>query len=52
MEEKMITLTIDRHVVVVPANTTILEAAKTVNVEIPTLCHIDLEGTCVKSNPA
>ncbi len=52
MEEKMITLTIDRHVVVVPANTTILEAAKTVSVEIPTLCHIDLEGTCVKSNPA
>ena len=52
MEEKMITLTIDRHVVVVPANTTILEAAKTASVEIPTLCHIDLEGTCVKSNPA
>ena len=52
MEEKMITLTIDRHVVVVPDNMTILDAAKTVNVEIPTLCHINLEGTCLKSNPA
>ncbi|MBR6284422.1 MAG: [Muribaculaceae bacterium] len=52
MEEKMITVTIDRHVVEVPANMTILDAAKGVNVEIPTLCHINLEGTCLKSNPA
>ena len=52
MEDKMIKLTIDRHVVEVPNNTTILEAAKSVNVDIPTLCHMDLEGTCVQSNPA
>lgn len=52
MEDKMIKLTIDRHTVEVPNNTTILEAAKSVNVDIPTLCHMDLEGTCVKSNPA
>ena len=35
----MITLTIDNRHVTVPAGTTILEAAKTANIRIPTLCH-------------
>ncbi len=52
MEEKMIQLTIDNHVVEVPSGTTILEAGKLVGIEIPTLCHIDLKGTCVKNKPA
>lgn len=34
-----IKLTIDNQVVVVPEGTTILEAAKKVNIKIPTLCH-------------
>ena len=53
MEEKnMITLTIDKHEVTVPAGTMLLDAAKTVGISIPTLCHIDLEGTCVQNMPA
>ena len=39
MEEKnMITLTIDKHEVTVPAGTMLLDAAKTVGISIPTLC--------------
>ncbi len=52
MEEKMIQLTIDNHVVEVPQGTTLLEAGKLVGIDIPTLCHIDLKGTCVKNRPA
>ena len=52
MEEKLIKLTIDNHVVEVPKGTTLLEAGKLVGIEIPTLCHIDLKGTCVKNKPA
>ena len=52
MEEKMIQLTIDNHVVEVPQGTTLLEAGKLVGIDIPTLCHIDLKGTCVKNKPA
>ena len=53
MEEKnMINLTIDKHEVCVPAGTMLLDAAKTVGISIPTLCHIDLEGTCVQNMPA
>jgi len=36
---KNINLTIDGFNVTVPEGTTILEAAKKVNVHIPTLCH-------------
>ena len=36
----MVTLTIDKRTVTVPEGTTILEAARTVNVEIPTLCYL------------
>ena len=52
MEEKQITLQIDRHYITVPQGTTILEAARKIGIDIPTLCHIDLKGTCVKNNPA
>ncbi|MBQ1611377.1 MAG: (2Fe-2S)-binding protein, partial [Muribaculaceae bacterium] len=52
MEEKMIQLTIDNHLVEVPQGTTLLEAGKLVGIDIPTLCHIDLKGTCVKNRPA
>ena len=48
----MITLTIDKHEVTVPAGTMVLDAAKTVGINIPTLCHINLEGTCVQNMPA
>ena len=52
MEGNKINLTIDRHNLTVPEGTTILEAAKLVGIDIPTLCHIDLKGTCVKNAPA
>ncbi|MBO4814550.1 MAG: iron hydrogenase small subunit [Muribaculaceae bacterium] len=52
MEEKLIKLTIDNHEVEVPQGTTLLEAGKLVGIDIPTLCHIDLKGTCVKNKPA
>ena len=52
MDEKKIQLTIDRHVVEVNPDMTLLEAAKTVGIEIPTLCHMDLKGTCVQNKPA
>ena len=35
-----VTLTIDRKSVTVPENTTILEAARSVNINIPTLCYL------------
>ena len=52
MEERQITLQIDHHFVTVPEGTTILEAAQKIGIDIPTLCHIDLKGTCIKNNPA
>ena len=36
----MVTLTIDNKTVTVPAGTTILEAARTVDIHIPTLCYL------------
>lgn len=36
----MVTLTIDKRTVTVPEGTTILEAARTVHIEIPTLCYL------------
>ena len=50
--EKTVTLKIDKHEVTVPAGTIILDAAKNVGIDIPTLCYINLEGTAVKSNPS
>ena len=53
MEEKrMISLKIDRHDISVPEGTTVLEAARLLGIDIPTLCHVDLKGTCIKSTPA
>ena len=52
MEEKQITLQIDGHFITVPEGSTILEAAIKIGINIPTLCHIDLKGTCIKNNPA
>lgn len=49
METKMIHLTIDGFQVEVPAGSTILEAAKKINIEIPTLCYlkdINCIGAC------
>lgn len=40
--ENMINLKINNKEVSVPNGTTILEAAKKVNIHIPTLCHLDL----------
>lgn len=42
---KMIDLTIDGRPVSVPDGSTILDAAKKLEIHIPTLCHLDLEGT-------
>ena len=50
--EKKIKLTIDKLPVKVAPGTTILDAAKSVGIVIPTLCHIDLKGTCVQNKPA
>ena len=36
----MVTLTIDKKTVQVPEGTTILEAARSANIEIPTLCYL------------
>ncbi len=51
-EKKMITITIDKREVSVEPGTMLLDAAKQVGINIPTLCHMDLEGTCVKNKPA
>ncbi|MDR1005157.1 MAG: (2Fe-2S)-binding protein, partial [Prevotellaceae bacterium] len=52
MEDRQVTLQIDHHYITVPQGTTILEAAQKIGIDIPTLCHIDLKGTCVKNRPA
>jgi len=49
---ELINLKIDHRPVSVEKGTTILEAAKSCGIEIPTLCNIDLKGTCVHSQPA
>jgi NADP-reducing hydrogenase subunit HndD len=40
MEPKMVHLTIDKIPVEVPAGTTVLEAARSVGIKIPTLCYL------------
>jgi len=42
-ENRMVELTINGQKVEVEAGTTILEAARTIGVNIPTLCHLDLK---------
>ena len=39
MEEQQITLQIDHHFITVPAGTTLLEAARKIGIDIPTLCQ-------------
>ena len=39
---KTVNITINDHKLEVPAGTTVLEASKSVGVDIPTLCHLDL----------
>ena len=52
MEQNKINLTIDGRPVSVEPGTTILDAAKSCGIDIPTLCHINLKGTCVDNHPA
>ncbi|MGL5918915.1 MAG: NADH-dependent [FeFe] hydrogenase, group A6, partial [Bacteroidales bacterium] len=52
MNTNFISLHIDGHPVVVHEGTTILDAATEIGINIPTLCHIDLKGTCIKNTPA
>ncbi len=49
--ETMIALTIDGHFLQVPKGTTILEAAKSIGIAIPTLCHYKLEGQGIENKP-
>lgn len=50
--EQNITLQIDNHNIEVPRGTTVLEAARQVGIEIPTLCYMNLEGMCISNQPA
>ena len=53
MDSKMVNLTINGKAVSVPVNSTILDAAKKLNIKIPTLCHCDKIGGCgISNNPA
>ncbi|MBE6367646.1 MAG: NADH:ubiquinone oxidoreductase [Lentisphaerae bacterium] len=50
---KEVNLTINGKAVTVPANSTILDAARQLNIKIPTLCHCDKIGGCgLSNNPA
>ena len=49
--EQMIKLTIDNKEVEVAKGTTMLEAAKQIGVEIPTLCHMHLEDMKIEHKP-
>jgi NADP-reducing hydrogenase subunit HndD len=51
-DNNIITLTIDQHIVKVPQNTTLLEAAKLVGIDIPTLCHMKLHDMGIENKPA
>ena len=46
-----IKLTIDNREVEVPKGTTILKAAQSLGIDIPTLCHFELEGMGVHNKP-
>ena len=53
MNSNMVNLTINGKAVSVPAGSTILDAAKKLNIKIPTLCHCDKIGGCgISNNPA
>lgn len=44
-------LTIDKREVVVPKGTTILKAAATIGIHIPTLCYFELKGMNITNKP-
>ncbi len=48
----MVTLTIDRKKVVVKTGTSLLEAASSVGIDIPTLCHMKLHDLNIENKPA
>lgn len=50
--EQYITLQIDRQTVEVAPGTTLLEAARSIGIHIPTLCHMDMKDMCIKNAPA
>jgi NADH-quinone oxidoreductase subunit G/NADP-reducing hydrogenase subunit HndD len=52
IESKMVTIEINGHSVMVPKGTTILDAAKKLEIHIPTLCHLNLENLGFKNNNA
>ena len=47
----MIKLTIDNREVEVPKGTTILKAAQGMGIDIPTLCHFELNNLGVHNKP-
>ena len=47
-----ITLKIDNREISVPNGTTILEAARDMGIDIPTLCYMNLKDLCIKNAPA
>lgn len=47
-----ITLKIDNQEIRVPKGTTILEAARNMGIDIPTLCYMNLKDLCIKNAPA
>lgn len=49
--ENMIALTIDGHHLQVAKGTTILSAARSIGIEIPTLCHYELKGQGIENKP-
>lgn len=48
----MIKLTIDGKAVEVAKGMTILDAAKQVGIDIPTLCHMEMKDMCIENKPA
>ena len=50
--EPTITLQIDHHTVEVARGTTILEAARGVGINIPSLCYMNLKDMCITNLPA
>jgi NADP-reducing hydrogenase subunit HndD len=49
---EMINITIDNKELQVEKGSTILEAAKQLNIEIPTLCHMNLHSMDIENKPA
>ncbi|WP_435307931.1 2Fe-2S iron-sulfur cluster-binding protein [Sebaldella termitidis] len=52
MKHNLITLTIDHKTVEVPEGTTILAAAKSVGISIPTLCYLNLSDFGCVNTPS